>query len=109
MKQETGEKQCSLRISSFLKVLSGCAYSPRGADSAVFFQGTVSVVTSTVETSKNYDRERPVIMNKAGKRKGMVPFLLLFSQKLTEEVVCQSLDIISYIETHGPIMVPCHR
>lgn len=34
----------------------------------------------------------------------------LFSRKLREEVsICQRLDIISYIVTHGAIMVPCHR
>lgn len=108
MKQETGEKQFKDFI-FFETVLSGCAYSPRGADSAIFSQGTVSVFTSTDEMSKNDDRERPLMMNKAGKRKGMVPFLLLLSQKLTEEAVRQSLDIISCIEMHGPIMVPCHR
>lgn len=54
-------------------MLSGCAYSPRGADSAVFSQRTGSVITSADETSKNEDRERPLMMNKAGKGNGAIP------------------------------------
>lgn len=59
---------------------------------------------------------RPLIAaNKATKgkeRRGRttVPSFPLLSQEHTEEVsICQRLDIIFYIETHGAIMVPCHR
>lgn len=60
-------------------------------------------------------RERPLIVaNKAGERRGeergTVTSFPRLSQELTEEVsVCRRLDIIFNSETHGAIMVPCHR